>query len=143
VFASFQANRQVGVAADRRLRARHRRVRTPRSVQACRQRLEPISRLDLLASVFARTGRQLGGGIIAGNTLIMLLAWRADSLTAELLVSSAITSVIMAAVGALACFGPARRALRIQPTEARTAIQVVSRRGGDCRLRRGGKLAAR
>jgi hypothetical protein len=72
----------------------------------------------VLGSVFARAGRQLGGGIIAGNTLILLLAWRADSLTADLLVSSAITSVVMAVVGVLACAAPARRALRIQPTEA-------------------------
>jgi hypothetical protein len=72
----------------------------------------------VLGSVFARAGGQLGGGIIAGNSLILLLAWRADSLTADLLVSSAITSVIMAAVGVLACAAPARRALRIQPTEA-------------------------
>ena len=40
----------------------------------------------VLGSVFARAGRQLGGGIIAGNSLILLLAWRADSLTADLLV---------------------------------------------------------
>jgi predicted permease len=72
----------------------------------------------VLGSVFARAGRQLGGGIIAGNSLILFLAWRADSLTAGLLVSSVITSVIMAAVGVLACAAPARRALRIQPTEA-------------------------
>ena len=72
----------------------------------------------VLGSVFARAGRQLGGGIIAGNSLILLLAWRTDSLTADLLVSSVITSVIMAAVGVLACAAPARRALRIQPTEA-------------------------
>jgi ABC-type antimicrobial peptide transport system permease subunit len=72
----------------------------------------------VLGSVFARAGRQLGGGIIAGNSLILLLAWRADSLTANLLVSSVITSVIMAAVGVLACAAPARRALRVQPTEA-------------------------
>src|SRR5262245_28602410 len=72
----------------------------------------------VLGSVFARAGRQLGGGIIAGNSLILLFAWRADSLTADLLVSSVITSVIMAAVGVLACAVPARRALRIQPTEA-------------------------
>ena len=72
----------------------------------------------VLRTVFARAGRQLGGGIIAGNGLILFLAWRADSLTAELLVTSVITSVIMAAVGVLACAGPARRALRIQPTEA-------------------------
>jgi predicted permease len=72
----------------------------------------------VLGSVFARAGRQLGGGIIAGNSLILLLAWRADSLTADLLVSSVITSVIMALVGVLACAAPARRALRVQPTEA-------------------------
>ena len=76
------------------------------------------SRRRVLGSVFARAGRQLGGGIIAGNSLIMLLAWRADSLTADLLVSSVLTSVIMAVVGVLACAAPARRALRIQPTEA-------------------------
>jgi hypothetical protein len=72
----------------------------------------------VLRTVFARAGRQLGGGIIAGNSLILLIAWRADSLTASLLASSVITSVIMAAVGVLACAGPARRALRVQPTEA-------------------------
>jgi hypothetical protein len=72
----------------------------------------------VLGSVFARAGRQLGGGIIAGNSLILLLAWRADSLTVALLVSSVITSVIMAVVGVLACAAPARRALRIQPIEA-------------------------
>jgi ABC-type antimicrobial peptide transport system permease subunit len=72
----------------------------------------------VLGSVFARAGRQLGGGIVAGNSIILLLAWRADSLTVNLLVSSVITSVIMAAVGVLACAAPARRALRVQPTEA-------------------------
>jgi hypothetical protein len=72
----------------------------------------------VLGSVFARAGRQLGGGLVAGNSLILLLAWRADSLTADLLVSSVITSVIMTAVGVLACAAPARRALRVQPTEA-------------------------
>src|SRR4029450_6973152 len=72
----------------------------------------------VLGSVFARAARQLGGGIIAGNSLIVLLAWRTDSLTTTLVVVSVITSIIMAVVGALACAGPARRALRIQPTEA-------------------------
>jgi predicted permease len=72
----------------------------------------------VLASVFSRAGRQLGGGIVAGNSLITLFAWRADSLTTELVVSSVITSVIMAVVGVLACSAPARRALRVQPTDA-------------------------
>jgi flagellin-like protein len=72
----------------------------------------------VLRSVFARAGRQLGGGIIAGNSLILFFAWRSDSLTADLFVMSVVTSVIMAAVGVLACAAPARRALRVQPTEA-------------------------
>ena len=72
----------------------------------------------VLGSVFARAARQLGGGIIAGNSLILLLAWRADGLTEDLVLSSVIMSVIMAAVGVLACAAPARRALRVQPTEA-------------------------
>jgi predicted permease len=72
----------------------------------------------VLGSVFARASYQIGGGIVVGNTLILLFAWRADSLTAGLVVSSVIASVIMAAVGVLACAGPARRAVRIQPTEA-------------------------
>jgi ABC-type antimicrobial peptide transport system permease subunit len=72
----------------------------------------------VLGSVFARAARQLGGGIIAGNSLILLLAWRADSLTSDLFVSSVITSIVMAIVGVLACAAPARRALRVQPTEA-------------------------
>jgi putative ABC transport system permease protein len=72
----------------------------------------------VLRTVFDRAARQLGGGIIAGNGIILLLAWRTDSLTPDLLVTSLITSIIMAAVGVLACAAPARRALRVQPTEA-------------------------
>jgi putative ABC transport system permease protein len=72
----------------------------------------------VLRSVFARAGRQLGGGIVGGNTVILLIGWRTDSLTTSLVASSVITSVVMVAVGVLACAGPARRALRVQPTEA-------------------------
>ena len=72
----------------------------------------------VLRSVFARAGRQLGGGIVAGNSIILFLAWRADSLTADLLATSVIASVVMAAMGVTACAAPAGRALRIQPTEA-------------------------
>jgi predicted permease len=72
----------------------------------------------VLRTVFARAGRQLGGGIIVANSLILLLAWRADNMTVDLLVLSVIVSVIMAVVGVLACAAPARRALRIQPAEA-------------------------
>src|SRR4029079_12254652 len=70
------------------------------------------SRRRVLGSVFARAARQLGGGIIAGNSLILFLAWRSDSLTKSLLVTSMIASIVMAVVGVLACAAPARRALR-------------------------------
>jgi predicted permease len=73
---------------------------------------------NVLGSVFARAGRQLAGGIIAGNSITVFIAWRTDALTTELVVALAIMSVIMAAVGVFACAAPARRALRVQPTEA-------------------------
>jgi hypothetical protein len=72
----------------------------------------------VLRDVFARAGRQLGGGIIAGNSIVLFIAWRTSALTPDLLVALAIMSAIMAAVGVLACAAPARRALRVQPTEA-------------------------
>jgi hypothetical protein len=72
----------------------------------------------VLRTVLARAGCQLGGGIIAGNSIVLLIAWRASAVTPDLLVTLVIMSVIMAAVGVLACTAPARRALRIQPTEA-------------------------
>jgi putative ABC transport system permease protein len=73
----------------------------------------------VLRTVFARAGRQLGGGIIAGNTIILLVAWRAGGeVSLTLILALAIVSMIMAAVGVLACTGPARRALRVEPTEA-------------------------
>ena len=73
----------------------------------------------VLRTVFARAGRQLGGGIVAGNGIILLIAWRSGGgVSAELVVTLVIVSVIMAAVGVLACAGPARRALRVQPMEA-------------------------
>jgi ABC-type antimicrobial peptide transport system permease subunit len=72
----------------------------------------------VLRTVFARAGRQLGGGIIAGNSIVLLIAWRTDAVTPDLLVALVIMSVIMAAVGVAACAAPAHRALRVQPTEA-------------------------
>ena len=72
----------------------------------------------VLRAVFARAGRQLGGGVIAGNSIVLLIAWRTGAVTTDLLVGLLIMSVIMAVVGVLACAAPARRALRVQPTEA-------------------------
>jgi hypothetical protein len=106
VFAAAGLHALMAVAVARRTREIGIRIAlgaTPRHV---------------LRSVFVRAGRQLGGGIIAGNSIVIFLAWRTDSLTADLFVTSVITSVIMTAVGVLACAAPARRALRVQPTDA-------------------------
>jgi len=72
----------------------------------------------VLRTVFNRAGRQLGGGIVAGNSIVLFIAWRTDAMTPELVVALGIMSVVMAIVGVLACAGPARRALSVQPTEA-------------------------
>ena len=72
----------------------------------------------VLRAVFARAGRQVGGGLAAGNAIVVLIAWRSGAVTPELLAALLAMSVVMAAVGVLACAGPARRALRVQPTDA-------------------------
>ena len=73
----------------------------------------------LLAGVFSRALVLIGSGIAAGNSVLMLFVALSDEVTlsevAEALVG---TSLLMLIVGLLACVEPARRALRIQPTDA-------------------------
>jgi putative ABC transport system permease protein len=74
----------------------------------------------LLRSIFARAARQLAYGVAAGVAIAILLDRLSDG---ELLgAGSAILlttmSALMIVVGLLASVGPARRGLRIQPTEA-------------------------
>ena len=72
----------------------------------------------VLRAVFARASRQVGCGIVAGNAIVLLIAWRSGAVTTDLLVALLVMSAIMTAVAGLACAAPARRALRVQPTEA-------------------------
>jgi putative ABC transport system permease protein len=73
----------------------------------------------VLRTVFARAARQLGGGIIAGNSIILLIVWRTGGgVDRDIIFALIAVSFIMAGVGILACAAPARRALRVQPTEA-------------------------
>jgi len=73
----------------------------------------------VLRTVFARAGRQLGGGIVAGNVMILLIVWQiGGGVSTEVILALMVVSLTMAAVGVLACSGPARRALRVQPAEA-------------------------
>jgi predicted permease len=73
---------------------------------------------QVLRTVFANASRQLTGGIVVGNAIVLLIAWRTESLTSDLLIALAVMSMVMAVVGVLACAVPARRALHVQPTEA-------------------------
>jgi putative ABC transport system permease protein len=74
----------------------------------------------LLSGIMSRAMVLMGSGITAGGVLLLVFVaqnWSTEvvALYARYL---AVTSAIMLAAGLLACIGPARRALRINPTEA-------------------------
>lgn len=73
----------------------------------------------LLASVFARAAAQLGLGLAVGIGAAALLNGLVENLTGgkEAVVVPA-AAALMLAVGLAAALGPARRGLRIEPTEA-------------------------
>ncbi len=74
----------------------------------------------VLRALFARAAAQLGGGILLGNLLVFsvrMFAAGTAGLSSLLLPMLAI-STLMTLVGVAACAVPARRALRVQPTEA-------------------------
>jgi putative ABC transport system permease protein len=75
---------------------------------------------QLLRSIFTKAALQLAAGVVVGMALGLLLDVASDG---EMLGSFGramlpITSVVMIIVGMLATLGPARRGVRIQPTEA-------------------------
>jgi putative ABC transport system permease protein len=73
----------------------------------------------LLAGIFSRALILVGSGIAAGNTVLITITWLSDELDiANIRVALVTISAVMLTVGLLACVEPARRALRIQPTDA-------------------------
>ncbi|HSJ31787.1 MAG TPA: ABC transporter permease [Longimicrobiales bacterium] len=74
----------------------------------------------LLAALFKRAALQIGAGIVVGNLLVVALmsviVEEASVVPTALPMLAA--SLIMVTVGIAACLVPARRALRVQPTEA-------------------------
>jgi putative ABC transport system permease protein len=77
------------------------------------------TRSRLLAGVFSHALTLIGGGIAAGNGVLLLFAAISDEIeVADLAFGLMLTSAVMVTVGLLACVEPARRALRIQPTDA-------------------------
>jgi len=73
----------------------------------------------LLAGIFTRALVLLGSGIAAGNGVLLLFVLLSPEVTlADVGDALLITSTVMLTVGLLACVEPARRALRIHPTDA-------------------------
>jgi predicted permease len=78
------------------------------------------SSMDVLRSVFSRVAVQVGLGVVLGTLGAMAIAPLSDDavLAERLAMVTPAIALIMVVVGVVAAYGPARRSLRIQPTEA-------------------------
>jgi putative ABC transport system permease protein len=77
------------------------------------------SQQRLLANIFSRALVLVGSGVLAGNAVLMLFVFLEEEITvADVADALLVTSAVMLTVGLLACIEPARRALRIAPTDA-------------------------
>jgi ABC-type antimicrobial peptide transport system permease subunit len=73
----------------------------------------------LLAGIFSRALVLIGSGIAAGNSVIILIVALSDEVDLAAMSGGLVMiSAVMLTVGLMACVEPARRALRIQPTDA-------------------------
>jgi ABC-type antimicrobial peptide transport system permease subunit len=73
---------------------------------------------QLLVSIFARALRQLAIGVVIGAVAAPVMLTVDDPMDGAKAVALLAVSALMIGVGLLAAVGPARRGLRIQPTEA-------------------------
>jgi predicted permease len=76
------------------------------------------TRVELLRALFGRAAKQLGIGIAAGLTVVGALHGFIDGLQLDLLQPMIMVAFFMTIVGLLACAVPARRAMRVEPTDA-------------------------
>ena len=78
------------------------------------------SSMDVLRSVFSRVAAQVGVGVALGALGAMVIAPLSDDvvLAERLAIVAPAIALIMVLVGVVAAYGPARRSLLIQPTEA-------------------------
>jgi ABC-type antimicrobial peptide transport system permease subunit len=72
----------------------------------------------VLRALFARAAAQLAGGIVLGNLLVLGLRTLGGTVNLSLVLPMLAVSTVMALVGIAACAVPARRALRVEATEA-------------------------
>ncbi|HEX7779405.1 MAG TPA: FtsX-like permease family protein, partial [Vicinamibacterales bacterium] len=78
------------------------------------------SPMGVLRSVFSRVAAQVGVGVVLGALGAMAIAPLSDNavVAGRLAIVTPAIALIMVVVGVVAAYGPARRSLRIQPTEA-------------------------
>ncbi|HEX6694152.1 MAG TPA: ABC transporter permease [Longimicrobiales bacterium] len=77
------------------------------------------STFSVMRSIFARSAAQVGTGILVGNVLaVTLVSVLSSQLKLDVLVPMLGVSLLMLLVGTIACTIPARRVLRVQPTDA-------------------------
>ncbi len=78
------------------------------------------SSLSLLRSAFSRVAAQVATGAVVGALGSMMIAPATESaaLAGPLSIVTPAVALAMVLVGIVAAYGPARRSLRIQPTEA-------------------------
>ncbi len=77
------------------------------------------SRTRLLAGVFSRAAVLVGSGVVAGNLVLLLFVTLSPEVdVVDVMDALLATSGVMVSVALVACVEPARRALRIQPTDA-------------------------
>jgi putative ABC transport system permease protein len=78
------------------------------------------SSMDVLRSVFSRVAVQVGMGVVLGVLGARMIAPLSDDvvLAQRLAMVTPAIALIMVVVGVVAAYGPARRSLRIPPTEA-------------------------
>jgi predicted permease len=73
----------------------------------------------VLGNILVRAAGQIAAGIGVGLALVTLIQATSDNgMTARAVLIFVTVAALMAAIGVAAALGPARRALRIQPTEA-------------------------
>ena len=68
----------------------------------------------LVAAIFSRAFLQIGAGIVVGSSIAALRGFESTRQVMLLITADA----IMLVVGLVACAGPVRRALRVDPMEA-------------------------
>jgi putative ABC transport system permease protein len=77
------------------------------------------SQSRLIAGIFTKALVLIGSGILAGNAVLLLIVTLSEEVGFDDVWGALVsTSAVMLTVGLLACIEPARRALRIHPTDA-------------------------